>query len=153
MGKVRNFIVEQGITLAIQQTQQMLVLDKEFEALETKVNVLQSENLKLRGEVEPLKRIVERLEEQAKAHAGKPGTPTMELDTTKEDMLRVFNLHPDSLTEDMGKTFDMTSEAAKYHLDLMRKSKLVDNEWDALGEHWHLIHEGRAYLHKKGWLK
>jgi len=65
MGKVATFFSVQGITLSIQQKQQMLMLDKEFESLESKVTRLEAENLKLRAEVTPLKQEVERLKNQS----------------------------------------------------------------------------------------
>ena len=64
MGRIANIFSGQRITLSLQQQKQMLLLDQEFESLESKVKVLETENLKLRAEINPLKQKVERLQEQ-----------------------------------------------------------------------------------------
>lgn len=79
--------------------------------------------------------------------------PPDDLDKIKEEILQILNSHPDTTTQDMGKLFELTKEGAKFHLDIMRKAKLVKNTFDFTGEHWHLDHEGRAYLHNKKLLK
>lgn len=69
MGKIASFFSEQKITIPLQQKQQMLALDQEFEACKSKVTVLQAENQKLRAEVNPLKQEIERLKQQTQHSA------------------------------------------------------------------------------------
>jgi len=47
-GRVSDFFREQNIALAQQQRAKMVALDTEFEALESKVKILDAENLHLR---------------------------------------------------------------------------------------------------------
>ena len=62
MGKIRDFI--KGVALPEQKTRQALTLDAEFENALSQNQVLESENLKLRAEVNPLKRTVEELKQK-----------------------------------------------------------------------------------------
>ena len=64
MGKIADAIL--GLSLPQQKHTQMLYLDKEFESAEAERDALKLENRNLRAEVEPLKKKVERLEEQLK---------------------------------------------------------------------------------------
>lgn len=79
MGRIANIFSGQHITLSLQQQKQMLLLDQEFEALESKVKVLEAENLKLRAEVNPLKQKVDRLQKQVQ-EGGSDVHPSNSLD-------------------------------------------------------------------------
>jgi chromosome segregation ATPase len=87
MGKVASFFREQKITLASQQQQQMLALDKEFDSLESKVTALEAENLELRAEVDRLKQEVERLKNQIEKSAAYAG----ELDDIEVKILQTLS--------------------------------------------------------------
>jgi DNA-binding MarR family transcriptional regulator len=63
MGKIADAIAD-GVSLPEAKRRQMLNLDREFVALESKVQILETENKKLQAEVNPLKREVERLKNQ-----------------------------------------------------------------------------------------
>lgn len=148
MGRVSDFFHDNNVPLDGQKRTKMVALDRQCEDIESERDRLKTENLHLQAKVNPLERENERLQQQLQEKA----SPSLSLDQTKEEMLRVLNKHPDSPTVDMAKTFDMTKEGVKFHLDLMKKAGLVDSYYDD-GETWHLEHGGRAYLHKKGWLK
>jgi hypothetical protein len=45
-----------GIAMPVQKKQQMLALDEEFSAMETEIQSLKTQNLRLQGEVNPLQR-------------------------------------------------------------------------------------------------
>jgi len=62
MGKIADAI--RGIPLAQQKQTQLLTLDREFEQMESKIQSLEAENLKLRAQVNPLQRDVDRLKNQ-----------------------------------------------------------------------------------------
>lgn len=68
MGQIAD-VIRDGVALPVQKRQQMLALDVEFEELKSKLKVLEAENLQLRALVEPLKREVERLKQQAQQSA------------------------------------------------------------------------------------
>jgi hypothetical protein len=57
MGKIADFV--KGVALPQQKARQAVTLDAEFENAVSQNQVLQSENLKLRAEVNPLKRTIE----------------------------------------------------------------------------------------------
>jgi predicted nucleic acid-binding Zn-ribbon protein len=149
MGKLANFFKAQGIPLAVKQREQMLALDAEFESLDSQVRTLQAEKLHLKAEVNPLKKYVEGLKKQVEQQK----SPSHELNEVRVKMLLVIAEHPYVLTEQIASVVDMGREAAKFHLEEMRQSDLIDNHFGDDGETWTLEHEGRRYLNKHGLLK
>lgn len=65
MGKIADAILD-GVSMGDAKRRQLLNLDKEFEALETEVQVLRTQKRNLEAEVNPLKKAVERLEQRLK---------------------------------------------------------------------------------------
>lgn len=89
MGQIANFFGQQKITLALQQKQQMLALDAEFETCKLQMTVLKAENLQLRAEVNPLKREIDRLKNQLQDKTAS----VHKLEQTEIDMLTLLSKH------------------------------------------------------------
>ena len=66
MGRLADFFREQSIALDGQKKQKMLSLDREFVDMELRVQTTEAKLLKLAAEVNPLKRDVERLQNEIK---------------------------------------------------------------------------------------
>jgi len=75
MGKIADAI--RGCALPQQKTTKLLTLDREFEQMESKINVLEAKNLKLQAQVNPLQREIDRLKEQIKQETARD---TLEFD-------------------------------------------------------------------------
>lgn len=72
MGRVADFFKAQNISLAIQQRQQMLALDREFMEMESQIQELNSQCLKLQAQVHPLEREIERFKQQQANRDARP---------------------------------------------------------------------------------
>lgn len=152
MGKVMDAIRGAGITLDQQKSAKMAALDLEYDQMESKVKRLEAQILKLEAQVNPLQREVDGLQKRIQESSAKPVATTVELEKVKEEMLRVLNKHPRASTDSIAKAFDMTGDGVKFHLEAMRKEKMIESGYDD-EEIWWLEQAGREYLHKKGWLK
>lgn len=149
MGKVASFFSAQSITLSQQQKRQMLALDQEVSDMESQIKVLEAQNLKLQAQVNPLEREIQRLQQKLDENS----LPPKSVSPIQLEFLQVLNKCPNTTTDEFAEAFNMTGEAAKFHLDLLHKIKFVDSRWDYEGEHWYLMHAGRSYLHEKDLLK
>ncbi|HTE16352.1 MAG TPA: hypothetical protein VK642_14855 [Burkholderiales bacterium] len=138
MGKVANFFNAQKIALAIQQKQQMLALDKEFETLESKVTVLQAEKLNLEAQVNPLKREIERLQNQVKETDSQDHLRLAEF--AEKILLAVANGQQDR--ERIFASLNIAKIIGDYLFDILYERNFVSNEFTVLSA----TPLGRAYL-------
>ena len=143
MGRVADFFSAQGITLAIQQKQQMLALDKQFEAFESQVKVLQSENLKLRAEIEPLKKQVDGLKQEIE----KQRSPDHKLEQSEIDIMRFIGNKRGATSSDIQNGIGIHSVAAEHYLGRLRKSGYLDEQKvPMIGAWYSLSDKGNAFL-------
>jgi len=125
MGRLADFFREQNITLAGQQKTKMLSLDREFEQMEAKLNVLESENLKLQAEVNPLKRQIDRMQDQVQRAEADLAARNEKLDEKAEALL-VAIAHAHHVSEGRAETIVKGTRArAEYYLGLLKERRLI----------------------------
>ncbi|MBI3041885.1 MAG: hypothetical protein HYY78_03565 [Betaproteobacteria bacterium] len=116
MAKVSDFFSSQGITLALEQKRQMLALDKEFESLESKVQILSAENLKLRAEVNPLKQEIQRLKDKIE----KDESSAHDLDEVATKLLMAIANSDGRMPKGAtGRHFGLSQAQTDYYFDLL----------------------------------
>jgi hypothetical protein len=148
VGKLADFFNAQGITLPVQQKQQMLALDKEFESLEFKLTRLEAENLKLRAEVNPLKQEVEKLKNKVEK-SGVHDSPT--LDEIEVKILRLLSsLRSGANAVTVAANLKISPTKADYYLERMERAKFIHGAhfYNDTPTEYSLIQLGREYLVK-----
>ena len=131
MGKIANFFREQKIVLAGQQRAQMLALDAEFEQMETKLKVLEAENLKLQAKANPQEREIERLKQQINKSAAPVEQAPLHEDAQK--MLRLIASKQywhskDDVFRQMQASVQLNPVWAAYHFDELQRRDFVHAE-------------------------
>lgn len=145
MGKVASLFREQKITLASQQQQQMLALDKEFDSLESGVTTLEAENLELRAEVDRLKQEVERLKNQIEKSAAYHG----ELDDIEVKILQTLSSATGRvIAMSLSMHLGISQTKAEYYLTELENAGFIQGTRLSAGQptEYSLIELGREHL-------
>lgn len=146
MGKISDAFKD--TTLPIETKKKVIALDKEFSEQQSQIQVLESANLKLQAEVNPLKREIERLNNQIQ------GVHSQRLDKTAEEILVFISRHENFTAPQVAQATGVSEQLATYHLEELKKHELIDAQYtmgnDFTGARprtsWHIKQPGRAYL-------
>ncbi len=145
MGRVSDFFREQNIALAQQQRAKMVAMDRQVEELESKVQILETENLRLKAEVNPLKKTIQRLEQQLEQKG--PNTVVHNLEPKEIEMMKAIGNAKTLTADDIGKGLALHSVPVEHYLGRLLKSKyIVQNHVPMVGAMYSLSDLGNAYL-------
>lgn len=124
----------------------------ELEKLESEHAVLKSENGELRAQLEAANLEIQRLNEQIKEKSGSHKSDRSEVETK---ILVMLSAGHDPTAEQVSRYIGQSVEAAKYHLNELRKIEFVQWRSDDDREEiqWSLDQAGRGYLMKRDLLK
>lgn len=117
MGRVSDFIREQGITLDGQKRTKMLALDDKVTAIEQERDALKAENLELRAQVKPLERENERLKERVKEQVAQPKEKSVVQDERLGDLEETIMSYMDAMGSRENRTLRKIADAMR-HIDL-----------------------------------
>ena len=114
----------------------------ELEAMEKKVISLESENVKLRQEIQRRDDVIQK----EKSHSGR-------LEEVKEKILVALTQHEELEAAQISRMLNIGSQLATFHLEELKNSDMV-NDYYAIGSpvFWGIIQGGRAYLVRHGLL-
>jgi hypothetical protein len=102
VGKLAEFFATQKIPLTAQRRSQMLVLDREYAALEAKVKKLEVENSNLKAQLDPLEAEVERLKQQLQSFVSESNPHGYVCDHCGSPRLRPIGELADSVLGNVG---------------------------------------------------
>src|SRR5262245_6535753 len=149
MGKVASFLQEQKIALAPQQQQRMLALDGEFDSLESKVAMLEAQNLELRAAMDLLKQDIERMTSQMEKSATYDG----ELDDIEVKILQILSSATGRvIAMSVGMHLGISQTKAEYYLSELESAGYIrgarSNTGTRLGQppEYSLTEFGREHL-------
>jgi outer membrane murein-binding lipoprotein Lpp len=147
MGRLADFFREQSIGLAGQQKVKMLSLDREFEDMAAERDALKTENLHLKASVNPLKRDIERMQEQIQRAKAAAETRNEKLEEQAEALLvaiaKRFHISRDGGASIIGGS----QPEAQYYLGLLKERRFiryafgnyrVDGRYEARRKAWHI---------------
>lgn len=144
MGKIADAI--RGFALPQQKQTQLLALDREFMEMESQIEALKTENLKLRAKVNPLEREVERLKDQVQQSKAK----SSRLDEVPEKLLTALANSESDITQEMLIAhFQLSKGKGDHYFDILAEKNFAHlGSVEADGHYWRITPEGRAYLAK-----
>ena len=145
MGKIAGFLRDQKIALSPQQQQQMLVLDTEFDALESKVTTLEGQILELRAGMDVLKQEIERLKNQIEKSAAYDG----ELDDIEVRILQILSSATGRvIAMSVGMHLGISQTKAEYYLSELESAGFIHGTRPSTGRppEYSLTELGREHL-------
>jgi DNA-binding PadR family transcriptional regulator len=147
VGKVADFFRDQSVPLGQQQKAKMLSLDREFVELESKVRILEADNLKLRAEVNPLKKEVGRLENKVQQ---KDAPLAHNPDETEIEVMKFIGDKRSTTASDIQSGLKIHSVVTEHCLGRLLKSDFIEQSRVPLvGAMYSLTNRGNAYLVEK----
>jgi predicted RNase H-like nuclease (RuvC/YqgF family) len=132
--------------LASEQQQRMLVLDADYDALESKVAKLEVENLELRAEIDLLKREVEQLRNEAAKSVAYDG----ELDDIEVKILQTLSSARDRvIAVTVAMHLGISQTKTEYYLgELENAGFIYGAHFQGRPTEYSLIDGGREYLER-----
>lgn len=125
------------------------VLREKIIALETKMSILESENLVLKKELEKSKLIIEQQNKKIKAFEKLSHNNL--LDDAKILILQCLSTLPRDTAlplEPIMSACNLSEQAALYHLQELEDESMIENDFINDVPCWFLDHDGRGYLIK-----
>jgi hypothetical protein len=148
MGKVANFFSSQRIPVDGQKRVKMLHLDAKFEEMETEIQVLKAENLKLKSQVKPLERDVKRLKERITEMEVEASQASDEALDEKAHALLAAIANKDGRSP--ARVIGGTAAQAEFYRGELRKRGLVRHVFSYTNGGWAATQDGLKYLRKLG---
>ena len=134
----------------------MLTLDREFEDMEAKIQVLESEKLHLQSEVGPLKRQVDQLQEKIqRIEAKAAATVRKPLEEKAEKLLLAIANSGNFPDRNVPATIGSAKRAeADYYIGVLRNRHYIKSPFNYTAHTTTHVatHSGLEYLHEKGLL-
>lgn len=137
-------ILKERIALA---NDKYAALEQKLATSELRAANLESENQRLRLDLEKAQEKIRNLEEQLVEHHGQ------RLEEVKEQLLQLLAKHPNFTEAQIAGAMEINVQLITFHLTELERTQFVHGSYSAIDDtEWSIDHEGRAYLVRHGLL-